>query len=449
VEFDILIRGSLVASGAGSERADVGVKDGRIERIGDLSALSGIVEIDASELAVLPGAIDTQVHFREPGAEHKEDLESGSLAGVMGGVTAIFDMPNTKPPTTTAESLADKLRRAEGRSWCHYAFYVGASPENAGSLADLEMLPGTPGVKVFMGSSTGSLLVEDDETLLKVLEHGTRRVAVHSEDERRLRERKSLLTSVSTAAHHPMWRDPEVARLATERLLKLSAEAKRPVHILHVSTSDELPLIERAKRAGLGTTAEVTPQHLWFYAPDCYERLGTLAQMNPPIRDSWHQMALRQAVVDGLFDMVGSDHAPHTVDEKLRPYPESPSGMPGVQTLLPVMLDLAFTGLLTLEQVVRLTSEGPAEVFGLTGKGRVKEGFDADLCVVDLKEPRIWTRELVASKCGWTPWDGECLTGVPRHVVVGGRMCVMDGRLVGRPSGRMLQFEWKPDATPR
>ena len=430
-------------SGEGSERADVGIKGGLIQQVGDLSAQSATVEIDARELAVLPGAIDTQVHFREPGAEHKEDIESGSRAAVMGGVTAFFDMPNTKPPTTTAEALQDKLRRADGRSWCHYAFYVGASPENVDQLADLEMLPGTPGVKVFMGSSTGSLLVEDDETLLRVLRSGTRRVAVHAEDERRLRERKALLTSVSTAEHHPIWRDPEVARLATERLLRLSAEAQRPVHVLHVSTADELPLIDQAKRDGLGTTAEVTPQHLWFYAPDCYERLGSLAQMNPPIRDSWHQMALRQALTDGLFDMVGSDHAPHTVDEKLQPYPSSPSGMPGVQTMLPVMLDLAFTGHLSLQQVVRLTSEGPAEVFGLRGKGRLKEGFDADVCVVDLKEPRIWTHDLVESKCGWTPWEGECLTGVPRHVIVGGQVRVMDGRLVGQPSGRPLRFDWK------
>jgi dihydroorotase len=268
-------------------------------------------------------------------------------------------------------------------------------------------------------------------------------VAVHAEDETRLRERKALLTSVSGPEHHPLWRDPEVARLATERLLRLSGETKRPVHVLHVSTVDELPLIEKAKLDGLGTTAEVTPQHLWFYAPDCYERLGSLAQMNPPIRDSWHQMALRQAVKDGLFDMVGSDHAPHTVEEKLQPYPTCPSGMPGVQTLLPVMLDLAGLDVLSLEQVVRLTSEGPAEVFGIAGKGFVREGFDADLCIVDLREPRIVSADMIESKCGWSPWEGECLTGRPIHVVVGGEVRVLDGRLVGTPNGRMLGFDWK------
>jgi dihydroorotase len=307
----------------------------------------------------------------------------------------------------------------------------------------LEMLPGTPGIKVFMGSSTGTLLIEDDDTLRRVLESGSRRVAVHSEDEPRLRERKAIVKPENGAADHPVWRDAETARLSTERLFKLSAETKRPVHLLHVSSADELPLIEAAKRDGLGVTAEVTPQHLWFYAPDCYERLGTLAQMNPPIRDSWHQMALRRAVADGLFDMIGSDHAPHTLEEKAQAYPASPSGMPGVQTMLPVMLDMVSTGLISLEQLVVLASEGPARVFGISNKGFVREGFDADLCLVDLKAARIVSREAVESKCGWSPWEGECLTGWPRHVVVGGQVRVLDGKLVGRPNGRALEFDWK------
>lgn len=447
VVFDLLIRGGRLVTLAGGWEGDIGVAGGAIAAIGDLSSDSGSTEIDARNLVVMPGAIDTQVHFREPGLEHKEDIESGTRAAIHGGVTSILEMPNTSPPTVTQQALEDKLGRASGRAWCHYGFFVGASPENVTRLADLERLPGTPGIKIFMGSSTGSLLVDSDEVLRQVLRNGRWRTPVHAEDEGRNRSRKSLLSDRPTASEHPFLRDAESARLATERLLRLSADTGRPVHILHVSTADELPLIAKAKRDGLGTTAEVTPQHLWFEAPDCYERLGSFAQMNPPIRSGEHRAALWEALRAGLFDVFGSDHAPHTIEEKQRPYPESPSGMPGVQTLLPVLLTFAHQGRIDLPTVVRMVCERPAELYGIQGKGRLEVGFDADLVLIDPQRSRIVDKSMLQSKCGWSPFEGEELTGWPVAVVLGGRVVVRDDDRIGVPEGRTLTFDHEEEGT--
>ncbi len=441
MRYDLIIRDAEVWSSSGSVRADVAVLGGVIEEVGSLGSARGREEVDASGAWLLPGAIDTQVHFREPGNEHKEELESGSRAAVLGGVTAFFDMPNTSPATTTAEALEDKVRRAAGRSHAHFAFYVGATADNATELGELELRPACCGVKVFMGSSTGDLLVEDDATLELVLRHGRRRVAVHAEDEARLRERRPIAESRAHPSAHPEWRDVDSALLATRRLLRLAERTGRPVHLLHVSTADEARLVAEAKARKVDITAEVTPQHLLLYAPDCYERLGTLAQMNPPLRDSWHQSALRAALLDSVFDVVGSDHAPHTLEEKSRPYPKSPSGMPGVQTLLPALLNLCWEGFLVPEQVVRLVCEGPAKLFGIRGKGKVAPGFDADLVLVDPNEGQVVERSMLASKCGWSPFEGELLFGWPSLVWVKGRRVVAEGRIVGEPSGEALTFE--------
>lgn len=440
--YEIVIKNGTIVSGEGRFQADVGISDGKIVRVGDIPANQGRTIVDASGKHVLPGAIDTQVHFREPGNEHKEDLETGSKAAVAGGVTSFFDMPNTNPPTATQDALNQKLELAAGRCWANYAFYIGATPENAGQLDQLERLPGCCGVKVFMGSSTGDLLIDDDGVLERVLANGVRPCAVHSEDEARLRQRKPLFEKDPNPANHPVWRDVETAVLSTRKLFDLAAKTGRRVHLLHVSTADELGLIEKAREQGVKVTAEVTPQHLFFFAPDCYETLGTLAQMNPPIRDSWHQLALRKAVAEGLFDVVGSDHAPHTLEEKALPYPKSPSGMPGVQTLLPVMLDLASDGLLRLEDVVRLLCENPARLFGIKNKGFILEGFDADIAVVDLTETRIVRKEILFSKCGWSPYEGEALTGWPTDVIVNGRLAFSAGRHQGPPCGKRLEFEF-------
>ena len=353
--YDLLICNGVCATPSGIAAADIGVRAGRIAAIGALGGASAAEVLDARGLHVLPGVIDTQVHFREPGNTHKEDLESGSRAAVLGGVTAVFDMPNTQPPTTTRLAIVDKLARAKGRMHCDYAFYVGATPQNVGALAELERLPGVAGVKAFLGSSTGTLLLDEEEAILAALKGGRRRVAVHSEDEARLKARKSL-TVHGDPRSHPIWRDAETARVSTERVLKLARAAGRRLHVLHVTTADELPLLANARDIA---TVETTPQHLTLAAPECYERLGTYAQMNPPIRDASHRDALWRAVGEGLIDVIGSDHAPHTREEKNKTYPDTPSGMPGVQTLVTILLDHVAAGRLTLERLWTLPVPAP------------------------------------------------------------------------------------------
>ncbi len=438
--FDLIVKGGTCVTPNGIGETDIGVRQGRVAALGDLAKAKTAEVFDARGLHVLPGAIDTQVHFREPGNEHKEDMETGTKAAVLGGVTAVFDMPNTNPSTLHAADLADKLARADGRAWCDIAFYIGAAAENAGRLATYERLPGCCGVKIFMGSSTGNLLVADDETLLRILRSGFRRVAVHSEDEFRLRKRKPLVEGQGEGAHprlHPVWRDEETAILATTRLLRLAQEARRRIHVLHVTTAEEMDLFQDHRDIA---TVEVTPQHLTLVAPDCYDRLGTLAQMNPPIRDVRHRDALWRAVNAGIVDVLGSDHAPHTLAEKAEPYPKSPSGMPGVQTLLPLMLDHVNAGRLTLSRLVDLTSAGPARVFNIASKGRIAAGYDADFSIVDMRASKTITNEWIASRCGWTPFDGMKVTGWPMATIIRGRAVMRDGELIGKPAGRPVRF---------
>jgi dihydroorotase len=436
--FDLVVKGGVCVTPNGIAEADIGVRQGRVAALGDLGSAKSAEVVDARGLHVLPGVMDTQVHFREPGFEHKENLETGTKAAALGGVTAVFDMPNTNPGTLHPSELGDKLARAEGRAWCDIAFYIGAAAENAEKLARYERLPGCCGVKIFMGSSTGNLLVADDDTLTQVLRSGIRRVAVHCEDDYRLRKRRPLAEAEDAHPRlHPVWRDEETALRATTRLMKLAQEAHRRVHVLHVSTAEEMVLLRDHRDIA---TVEVTPQHLTLEAPDCYDRLGTLAQMNPPIRDARHREALWRAVRDGTVDVLGSDHAPHTRAEKAEPYPKSPSGMPGVQTLLPVMLDHVHAGRLSLTRLVDLTSAGPARVFNIAGKGRIASGYDADFALVDLQASRTITDDWIASRCGWTPFAGMKVTGWPVATILRGRMVMREDELLGKPSGRPIRF---------
>ena len=434
--FDLLIRGGTVATTNEIVEADVGVRGGRIAEIGSLSSSPTAEIFDAHGLHVLPGVIDTQVHFREPGNEHKEDLESGSRAAVLGGVTAVFEMPNTNPPTTTRFALEDKLARATGRMHCDYAFYVGATPQNVGALGLLEQAQGVAGVKAFLGSSTGTLLLDREDDILAALLAGQRRMAVHSEDEERLRDRHHLAEKGKPSTH-PVWRDAETARMSTERVLRLAREAGRRLHVLHVTTADELPLLAQARDIA---TVETTPQHLTLSAPDCYERLGTYAQMNPPIRDESHREALWVAVRQGLVDVIGSDHAPHTREEKQKTYPESPAGMPGVQTLVTILLDHVNAGRLSLERFVDLTSAGAQRLFAIAGKGRIARGYDADFTIVDLKARRKIENSWIASKCGWTPFDGMTTTGWPVATIIRGQTVMRDGVLIASGAGMPVRF---------
>ena len=434
--FDLILRGAVAATPNGIAPADIGIAGGRITAIGQIEGAAA-AEFDARGLHALPGVIDTQVHFREPGLTHQEDYGTGTAGAALGGVTAVFEMPNTNPNTLNAADLADKLARAKGRAWCDMAFFIGAADENAEQLGELELLPGCCGVKIFMGSSTGSLLVADDEGLEAVLRHGHRRVAVHAEDEARLRERMHLAKESGDVATHPIWRDEETALRATQRLLKLARKVGRRVHVLHVSTAEEMELLGTAKDIA---TVEATPEHLTLVAPDCYRELGTLAQMNPPIRDDRHRQALWRAVRAGIVDCIGSDHAPHTLEEKARPYPTSPSGMPGVQTLLPLLLDHMAAGRLTLERLVDLTSAGPARIYNIAGKGRLAVGYDADVTLVDLKARRTITRAWMATRSGWTPFEGREVQGWPKATIIRGQIVMREDQLLGSPIGAPIRF---------
>ncbi len=436
MHFDLLIRGGTAATPNGIAPADIGVVGGRIAAIGSLAGAKAAEIFEAKGLHVLPGAVDSQVHFREPGNEHKEDLETGSRAAILGGITAVFEMPNTAPPTTSRAAIADKLARARGRMHCDYAFYAGATPANIGALAELERLPGVCGIKAFLGSSTGTLLLNKPEDILAALKAGRRRVAVHSEDEDRLITRKHLAER-GRPQTHPVWRDVEAARASTERVLALAKQARRRLHVLHVTTAEEIPLLAAAKDYA---TAETTPQHLTLSAPECYERLGAYAQMNPPIRDERHRLALWDAVRQGVIDVIGSDHAPHTREEKDKTYPDTPSGMPGVQTLVTLLLDHVNKGNLTLERFVDLTASGPQRIFGIAGKGRIALGYDADFTIVDMSLTRTIQNSWIASRCGWTPFDGMKTKGWAVATLLRGQVVMRDFALTKASTGQPLRF---------
>ncbi|PXW23952.1 dihydroorotase [Paraburkholderia caballeronis] len=433
---DLLVRSGTVVTPEGSVEADIACVDGRIVSL-DARGWSASEVVEADGLHVLPGVIDTQVHFREPGLEHKENLEAGTRGAVLGGVTAVFEMPNTRPTTLHRADLERKIAAASGRAWCDVAFYIGGSSVNAGELGHLETLPGCAGVKVFMGSSFGDLLADDDAVLRQILAHGRRRVAVHAEDEARLRERRPIVEASGDVRDHGRWRDVDSAINATRRMVGMAAETGRPLHILHVSTAEEMAFLASHRNR---VTVEVLPHHLTLCAPECYERLGTLAQMNPPVRDARHREALWRALREGTVDVLGSDHAPHTLEEKSRPYPQSPSGMPGVQTLLPVMLDHVSRGRLSLRRLVELTSAAPARVFGMAGKGSIAVGYDADLTLVDLKATREITNRWIASVCGWTPYDGMRVTGWPLATIVRGHVVMHEDVVLGHPMGQPVRF---------
>jgi dihydroorotase len=425
-----------VATPGGIGAADVAVRDGKIVAIGSFEAGQGAEVFEAAGLHVLPGVIDSQVHFREPGLEWKEDLETGSRSAALGGVTAVFEMPNTDPSTTTPDMLADKLARAQGRMHVDHAFYAGATHDNTNLLAEMERMPGCCGVKVFMGASTGSLLVEDDEGVERVLNAIGRRAAFHSEDEYRLAERRKLARQGDWTSH-PEVRDVEAAVSSTKRLLRLARKTGKRIHVLHVTTGEEMELLAEAKDIA---TCEITPQHLTLAGPEDYQRLKGYAQMNPPVRDAAQRAALWKAVNFGVPDVIGSDHAPHTKEEKARPYPASPSGMPGVQTIVPVMLTHVAEAKMTLERFIELTSAGPQRVFGIAGKGRIAKGYDADFTVVDLKAKKTITHAWSASRCGWTPFDGMEAKAWPMATFVRGVAVMLDGALVSPGRGEPVRF---------
>jgi dihydroorotase len=434
--YDLIITGGTVVNHDGAGARDIGVRGGRIAAIGSLAGASAGETIDARGLHILPGVVDSQVHFREPGLTHKEDLETGSRSAVAGGVTAVFEMPNTNPLTTSAETLAAKVKAARNRMFCDFAFYVGGTRENIADIPELERLEGSAGIKVFMGSSTGNLLVDDEPSLDRIIAALSRRAAFHSEDEDRLKARMGE-RKPGDPSSHPVWRDPQAALISTQRLVRLAETHRKRVHVLHISTGEEMAFLAQHRD---WASVEVTPHHLTLVAPDCYRRLGTYAQMNPPVRDQAHQDRIWQGVIDGTVDVLGSDHAPHTREEKDHAYPASHSGMTGVQTLVPIMLDHVNKGRLTLERFVDLTSHGPNRLFGLRGKGRIAMGYDADFTIVDMKKTNTIRNADVQSRAGWTPYDGVMVTGWPVGTIIRGNRVMWEGTIAATAHGQPVRF---------
>jgi dihydroorotase len=414
---------------------DIAIKDKKIVKIGkNLTDAKEI--IDAKGLTVLPGCIDTQTHFREPGSTDTEDLHSGSRAAIAGGITSVFEMPNTNPPTSNMKEFQRKLDLAKNRMYCNYAFYFGATADNADDLASLEGLEGCCGIKLFAGSSTGNLLVAEENDIDKVFKNASKVVAVHSEDEEILNRNKKLIKEGDVHTHS-IWRSDECAISSTRRIVRIAERYKKKAHILHVTTKQEIDFLSQHKG---NITFEITPQHLTIYAPDCYDKLGTYAQMNPPLRDKSHYDRLWYGVKNNLNDTIGSDHAPHLKVNKEKTYPNSPSGMPGVQTLMPVMLNHVNDGKLTLSQLVKLVCENPVKIFGIQNKGFIKEQYDADFTIIDMHKTIEIKNENIESKCGWSPFDGFKFKGTPVSTIIGGKIKMKDGKILGEPEGEPLKF---------
>ena len=414
---------------------DIGLLGNKIKIIGEIKG-DGLNIYDATNKLVLPGIIDTQVHFREPGSTDAEDLESGSRAAVLGGVTSLFEMPNTNPPTANLIEFEKKLKAAKNRMHSNYAFYFGATPDNTDQLKQLKNVEGCCGVKLFAGSSTGNLLVDKESDIEKVISSSDRIVSIHSEDEDIIKLRKKFIKQGNVHSH-PEWRNVECAMSSTRRVVKIAERYNKKIHVLHVTTKEEVDFLAMHKK---NVTFETTPQHLTLFAPDCYDKLGTYAQMNPPLRSKEHYDRLWVAIKNNIVDVLGSDHAPHLKSNKDKEYPNTPSGMPGVQTIFPIMIDHVNNGKLTLSQLVNLMCENPCRIFGIKNKGFIKEGYDADLTIVDMSKKVTIRNEMMASKCGWTPFHNHKITGFPVGTIVNGNLVMEDGKILIKSKGKPLEF---------
>jgi dihydroorotase len=438
VVSSLLIRNAQVLLPSGEFLlGDVQVQAGKITQVGTSLSQSteGDTVIDATGLALLPGAIDPQVHFREPGLEYKEDLFTASCACARGGITSFLEMPNTRPLTTTQTALDDKLKRASEKCLVNYGFFIGATADN---LPDLLEANPTPGIKIFMGSMHGDLLIDEEAALDPIFARGDRLIAVHAEDMARIRDRRAQFAGITDPAIHSQIQDNQAALNATQLALKLSKKYQRRLHILHMSTAEEAELLRTDKPAWV--TAEVTPQHLLLNT-HAYETIGTWAQMNPPLRSPHDNQVLWQALLDGVIDFIATDHAPHTLEEKAQTYPNTPSGMPGVETSLALMLTQAVQGRCTVAQVANWMSTAVAKAYRIPNKGAIAPGYDADLVLVDLENYHPVLREELQTKCGWSPFEGWNLTGWAQVTIVGGQVVYDHGKLNTTVRGSALRFD--------
>lgn len=429
-----LIKNATVVLPAGTARISVLLDGDRIADLDPAGQIAADETVDAAGLHLLPGVIDDQVHFREPGLTHKEDFHHATRACAKGGVTTFLEMPNTRPNTITADALDSKLQLAAEKCLVNFGFYIGATTDN---LDQLKAVQRTPGIKIFIGSSTGNLLVDEQDALEHIFGETTLPICAHCEDETTVRDNMRRYADARDVACHSLIRDRRAAVIATRRAIDLAKRHDHRFHVLHVSTADELDFI--ADHAGL-VTAEVCPHHLFFHVND-YARLGTRIQMNPSIKDPEDNQALWQALLDGRIQVVATDHAPHTLAEKAQPYPESPSGLPAVENSLALMLDQVHQGNCTIEQVVHWMCDAPARVWDIVNKGRIEVGFDADLVLVDLSKSAVIRDDQQETKSRWSPWHGTSLTGWPVRTWVGGQTVFRDGKIDDRVRGREARFD--------
>ncbi|MFN9219654.1 MAG: dihydroorotase [Planctomyces sp.] len=429
-----LIRHAQVVLPESTERINVLIENGKVAALDVPDGASADEVIDASGLHLIPGVVDDQVHFREPGLTHKEDLLTATRACAKGGVTSFLEMPNTKPTTTSVAALESKLGLAAGRCVVNYGFYIGATPEN---VAELARATRTPGIKIFIGSSTGDLLVDEQSALERIFAETTLPICAHCEDEATVRANAARIGGGSSVADHSRIRDNAAALIATKRAVDLAERHRHRFHVLHVSTAEEVQFLRGTSDL---ITAEACPHHLFFTVDD-YDRLGSLIQMNPSIKSRADAAAVWQGLLDGTLEVIATDHAPHTPEEKRQPYPKSPSGLPAVENSLALMLNQVSLGLCSLRQVVSWMCEAPARVWNLHQKGAIREGWDADLVLVDLNRTAVVRNEEQLTKCGWTPWDGVSLTGWPVRTFVHGQTVFCDGRVVGEGTGREILYD--------
>ena len=433
----ILIKNGTVVSSAGRIRADVFVENGKIIRVGANLSVKADRVIDAAGLFVIPGALDPHVHFRDPGQPHKEDLHSGSMACAAGGVTGFFDMPNNEPSITTSALMAEKKKTAASKCVVNYNFFIGATPSN---VTEMNSIKNICGIKVFMGCSTGGLLVDKEEDLERIFAEGSHVIAVHAEDNSILHANEEKFSKNQIQFEdHPKIRDENAAITATKRAVRLALKYRRRLHIMHVTTAEEVEFL-RAYRDNPLISAEVCPQHLFLTAPDIYKKIKGFAKMNPPIRDGRHAPVLWEGLKDGTLKWIATDHAPHTKDEKSRPYGDCPSGMPGVETSMALMLDQVNQGRCQLEQVVLWMCENPVKYYSVANKGKIEPGFDADLTLVDLNLKKSVSGKDLFTKVKWSPYEGMNLQGWPVMTNVGGQVVFENGKVNEAVRGTEIQI---------
>jgi dihydroorotase len=424
--------------------SDIRISEGRITKIAsDITPAAGYVIMDLSGKHIFPGMIDDQVHFREPGLTHKATIASEARAAVAGGVTSFMEMPNTVPNALTQELLADKYAIAAAGSLANYSFFMGAGNDNLEEVLKTNSRD-VCGIKIFMGSSTGNMLVDNTQTLEKLFSSCEMLIATHCEDEPTVRARTALFKEKypenAPAYIHPLVRNEEACYLSSSMAVDLAKKNNTRLHILHISTEEELALFETGKAVkDKKITAEVCVHHLWFDAAQ-YDTLGNQIKCNPAIKDARHKTALRKALISGELDIIATDHAPHTWEEKSQEFWKSPSGLPLVQHPLLLMIDLAKEGHISLELIAEKTAHAVADCFQIEERGYIREGYWADLAIVDLNKPQTVAKENVLYQCGWSPLEGHTLSASVEHTFVSGHLAYSKGSFNEAVKGKRLLF---------